>query len=98
MVVDRRPERPLLPTLGPPVPIAGAPAGPAQAHYLGLADADTTSQALIDWVRSAGLTPERLLPIDTAAIAATIERAAQAMTEPGVTVILYAGEHSSILA
>jgi Tfp pilus assembly protein PilN len=70
---------------------------PPLVHFLGVADTDTSSQALADLASDAGLVPDRLVPLDAAAIAAVIERAAAEASGQGVTIVLHVGDHASVV-
>ena len=69
----------------------------AQAHILAAAEAELRAASLTDWVRSADLHVERLIPAE----AVDLARSVKLVTRPEVqslSALLWLGEHSAVLA
>lgn len=70
----------------------------SQTHTLAVADSDDTIKALESCVGSAGLEAESFLPVDAALLALAVTRALELSSAQTSPVVLYIGEHTSVLA
>lgn len=73
-------------------------AQPAQMHTLAVADTEATTRAMTEWLREAGLSPERIIPAMAPAVRAAVEAALERSSAARPIVALYSGEHGSVLA
>jgi Tfp pilus assembly protein PilN len=73
---------------------------PAQLHCLAAADTEISASALAGSIRSADLVPGEFLPAPGAMLAAAIRRLAleESKAEPACRLVLWLGEHGSVLA
>jgi Tfp pilus assembly protein PilN len=69
----------------------------AHIHTLGIADSETTSQALAEWLVRAGTSPAVLIPADVPGLVTAVDTALAQAGEDQVAVVLFVGEHSSVL-
>lgn len=70
---------------------------PAHIHTLGIADTETTSQALAEWLVRAGTSPAELIPADVPGLVTAVDTALGQSGDDRVAVVLFVGEHSSVL-
>lgn len=69
-----------------------------QAHALAYAERDRSVAAVVAWAERAGLRVEGILPIEVPILRAAIDAAAQQPADQSAAVVLWMGEHSSVLA
>jgi Tfp pilus assembly PilM family ATPase len=69
-----------------------------QNHTLAVADTDAVLASLVDCARGAGVNADTLAPLDSALLAQTVHHAMELGKGEGTHLVLWIGEHSSILA